>query len=211
MPGITNNTIAELRDRVARFDQSYVDDWNNWLNTPPQNRPVQLGIILRRWQACRPNRMRRTINENMHAAPFLDDLVQDAMPHIQILYSFDMRLNNSFTPNAINALNELWKIFENLSYHGHARNGKAGVVGISKAILLLSDGRVGPAFDSKVRHHLSLDNINKCSQWIEALRVVCDDIHAFEKANQTTIALSVPKFAHLNTGRIYDMALGPGI
>lgn len=210
MPGIANNTITELRNRISRFDQSYVDDWNNWLNTPPQNRTEQLGIILRRWQACRPNRMRRTINENIHAAPFLDDLVQDAMPHIRVLYNFDMRLNNSFASNTINALNELWKIFENLSYHGRARNGKAGVVGISKAVLLLSEGRVGPAFDSNVRYHLGLDNINNCSQWIQALRLVCNDIQAFEKANQITIALAVQQMAHLNTGRIYDMALGPG-
>ncbi|MES2069240.1 MAG: hypothetical protein V4488_02755 [Pseudomonadota bacterium] len=210
MAGIAKDSVAEFKTRVLRFDQRYVEDWNSWLNVLPQNRPEVMGIILRRWQACRPNRMRRTSNESKHAAPFLENLLQAAEPHVETLRTFDIRSIGSFTLDACNALNELWSIFENLSHYGRARGGRAGVVGISKAVLLLTDGRVGPAFDSKVRSHLGVGNIVNSEEWVNALRVASEDIFKFEFANQTTINLSVPEFANLFGGRIYDMALGPG-
>jgi len=211
MPGIANLNVDQFQDRVNRFAAQYVDDWNCWLNTQPNARPRQLGIVLRRWQACRPNRMRRTQIENTHDAPYLEDLIYQAAQYIQVLQDFDIREEASFSANNREALIELWNIFQNLSYHGRARNGLAGVVGISKAILLLTDGRVGPAFDSEVRGHLGTANVINSNQWITALRTAHQDIVAFEQSNQTTIQQATPQqHAHLNTGRIYDMALGPG-
>jgi hypothetical protein len=211
MPGIANLNIDQFQDRVNRFAAQYVDDWNCWLNTQPSARPRQLGIVLRRWQACRPNRMRRTQVENMHNAPHLEDLINQAAQYIQVLEAFDIREEASFSNESRAALTELWNIFKNLSYQGRARNGLAGIVGISKAVLLLSDGRVGPAFDSEVRGHLGTGNVINSTQWIEALRMANRDIGAFELNNHTTIQQATPEqYAHLNTGRIYDMALGPG-
>lgn len=211
MPGIANLNVDQFQGRVNRFAVQYEDDWNCWLNTQPNARPRQLGIVLRRWQACRPNRMRRTQTENTHDAPYLEDLINQATQYIQALQAFDIREEMSFSTNNSKALVELWNIFQNLSYHGRARNGLAGVVGISKAILLLTDGRVGPAFDSEVRGHLGTGNVINSNQWIEALRTANQDIEAFERNNQTIIQEAAPqRCAHLNTGRIYDMALGPG-
>jgi hypothetical protein len=211
MPGIANLTIEEFQDRVNRFAAQYVDDWNCWLNTQPNARSRQLGIVLRRWQACRPNRMRRTQAENQHNAPYLEDLINQAAQHLQALQNFDVRDNASFSNQNCAALTELWNIFQDLSYHGRARNGLAGIVGISKAVLLLTDGRVGPAFDSEVRGHLGTGNIADANEWIIALRIASRDIQAFEGNNQTTIQQAVPHHhAGLHTGRIYDMALGPG-
>lgn len=85
-----------------------------------------------------------------------------------------------------------------------------GVVGISKAVMLLTDGRVGPAFDSQVRGRLGTGNINGVEEWIKALRLVCQDIRGFEEANSMSLVDAVPELSHLQTGRIYDMALGPG-
>ena len=218
MPGIANLSIEEFQLRINRFAPQYVDDWNCWLNTQADARARQLGIVLRRWQACRPNIMRRTEAENKaenkHEAPYLEDLVNQAEQHIQMLQDFNIQDDASFSNQNCGALAQLWNIFQNLSYRGPSRpsrNGLAGVVGISKAVLLLSDGRVGPAFDSEVRGHLGIGNVVDSSQWIRALRIANQDSEAFERNNRTTVHQATPpQYAHLNTGRIYDMALGPG-
>jgi len=211
MPGIADITADEFQNRVNRFAARYVDDWNCWLNTQLDVRPRQLGVVLRRWQACRPNRMRRTRAENQHDFPYLEDLIKQAARYLQVLHDFNIRDITSFSNQNCLALMELWMIFENLSYHGRVRNGLAGVVGISKAVLLLTDGRVGPAFDSEVRGHLQTGDITNANDWIQGLQVVSQDIQAFEQNNQTSIQQAAPPIhAGLNVGRIYDMALGPG-
>jgi hypothetical protein len=211
MPGIANLNVKQFQALINRFDQRYVLDWTNWINTQSNARVGQLGVILRRWQACRPNRMRRTQAEKKHDPPYLDDLVAQAARCLRQLQSFDIRSDASFTPQNCYTLIEVWKVFQGLSYHGRARNGLAGVVGISKAVLLLTDGRVGPAFDSEVRRHLKLGSIDNANQWIEALQTVSRDIGAFETKNQTSLHDAAPRrHAGLHSGRIYDMALGPG-
>jgi hypothetical protein len=58
---------------------------------------------------------------------------------------------------------------------------------------------------------LQLGNIENAGQWIAALQLVSQDIQEFEQNNQTTIQEAVqPVFAGLRSGRLYDMALGPG-
>ena len=209
MSGISNNSIQEFQARIAGFKPSYRYDWDEWLTTPMPKRPHQIGVVLRKWQACRPNSMRRTQADGRHSPPYLEDLIAQSAPHIQALLAFDIRSAASFTLPVCTALSELWVIFEKLSYEGSARNGLAGVVGISKAVLLLSEGRVGPAFDSGVREHLDNIKIDNAEEWINALKVVTRDIHTFEVANATTLQLATPDYAHLHPGRIYDMALGP--
>ena len=209
MPGIANNTIQELQDRINGFRQIYVNDWNLWLKTPQQFRPNQLGIILRRWQACRPNTMRRTRDENRHNAPYLEDLVSQAQQYIEESLNFNIREESSFSSETEKTFKELWRIFTNLSYRGTVRNGFAGIVGISKAVLLLSDGRIGPAFDSRVRDNLGIGEINNSSDWISALKIVNKDIINFEERNNISLQNVVKAYNNLQPGRIYDMALGP--
>jgi hypothetical protein len=155
--------------------------------------------------------MRRARNEARHEQPYLEDLIAESNQHIWALQSFDIRLPASFTHQARESLEQLWDVFRGLSYHGQTRNGLAGVVGISKAVLLLSEGRVGPAFDSEVRRQLEIQAPENAPEWIDALQVVSRDIHAFERANQCSLQKAVPvRFAGIHSGRIYDMALGPG-
>jgi len=211
MPGIANISVEEFQNRINRFDQGYVDDWNNWIAVQPNDRAAQFGAILRKWQACRPNRMRRIRAEQLHIEPYLEDLIGGSAQYWQALQGFDIRLQASFTQQACDSLVHLWGIFQNLSYHGLARNGLAGIVGISKAVLLLSKGRVGPAFDSEVRRHLELRSIGNANEWICALQIASRDIQQFEAANQVTLQQAAPQqHAGLYSGRIYDMALGPG-
>jgi hypothetical protein len=217
VPGIANNSLDQFVERVRRFDRKYIKDWDLWLATPFEARPHTLGAILRKWQACRPNPMRRTRFESKHEPPFLEHLVEQATPHLRLLEGFDIGIKSSFTDASCDSLIYLWNLFSQLSYKGEVKNnrvsvrdGRAGVVGISKAVLLLSDGRIGPAFDSEVRNHLGIKSIENSNQWIHSLIYVSNDITEYQRANQRTLAESVPQFSHLNSGRIYDMALGPG-
>lgn len=210
MPRIANLTIENFQDRIDRFALKYVNDWDLWLKTQADSRPQMLGMILRKWQACRPNKMRRTQAENQHETPYLDDLISQASQHIKTLESFEIRTSSSLSPLNCQALVKLWDIFQNLSYRGRARNGLSGIVGISKATLLLSNGKVGPAFDSRVRRNLGLANISSAEEWINALHTVSRDIQEFETNNQTTLQQAAPsRYSCLQSGRIYDMALGP--
>ena len=211
MPGIANITVQEFQARVRRFDRSYVNDWNTWIAAGDNNRAAQFGAVLRRWQACRPNRMRRTQADRRHAAPYLEDLIAQSSKFVGALQNFDIRVSSSFTNQTKESLENLWEVFRHLCYHGRARNGLAGVVGISKSVILLTEGRVGPAFDSKVRGHLEIRALQNAGQWINALRTVSEDIQAFEGRNRCTLQGAMPsEFARLHGGRIYDMALGPG-
>jgi hypothetical protein len=214
MPGIANLSVEQFRARVNRFNPSFVKDWNEWHETLRSRDGVanRFGKTLRRWQACRPNRMRRTRQENLHSAPFLEDLIAQSSDYLQSLQEFCVGHQASLNERACQALKELWEIFKHLSYQGRARDGLAGVVGISKAVLLLTEGRVGPAFDSLVRGNLGIQEPCTADAWICALRVASQDIEEFERNNKCTLQqASPPPFAELQTGRLYDMALGPGV
>jgi hypothetical protein len=213
MPGIADYTGAEFEQRLGRFRRSYVTDWDARVRVVEEGRSVEseLGRILRGWQACRPNTMRRTRDEHQHAPPFLEDLTAQASPHVLALSSFDVASPSCYTAEARRALNGLWNVFVELSYRGIARDGKAGIVGISKASLLLTMGRVGPAFDSLVRSRTGVGNVLDAEHWIEALSWVTRDIVRFTRANGCTLQEAAPsQFRHLASGRLYDMALGPG-
>jgi len=171
----------------------------------------EFGRILRRWQACRPNTMRRCRGEATHEAPYLEDLVLRGINVAAALDAFDLRHANLMSQATENALLELWAVFRDLSYSGRCRNGLAGVVGISKAVLLLTEGRVGPAFDSKVRKKLGTGDIPTAKSWIINLKSVAEDITQFEQSNQCTLREAVPsEYSGLHYGRLYDMILGPG-
>ena len=212
MPGIADLTVEQFQDKIEHFDQAYIRHWNEWCQAlrVQHNVASKLGEILRCWQACRPNRMRRTQQEAQHDPPFLENLIIQSSQYIQALRDFDIRRKATLNGEACRALEQLWNIFQNLSYYGRARNGLAGVVGISKAVLLLTEGRVGPAFDSNVSGHLQILKPLTAQQWFNSLQKVSKDIMLFEAANQCTLQAATPQaFAGLHSGRIYDMALGP--
>jgi len=118
VPGIANLDVGRFRDRILRFDESYAGDWQSWVDTLQSKNDVarNLGRVLRKWQACRPNRMRRPKSERSHDPPYLEDLIADADRSVQTLQDFDLRLLTSFTQHAQGALEQLWDIFQNLSY-----------------------------------------------------------------------------------------------
>jgi hypothetical protein len=212
MSGIAGLTSIEFALRIEHFRRSDIEDWETWLEAVQRkdNLESEFGRILRRWQACRPNTMRRTRGERRHEAPFLEDLLEQAQPHLYVLRTFDLRTLSCYTDQACHAIVGLWMVFADLSYDGRARGGMAGVVGISKAVLLLTLGRVGPAFDSQVCKQTGVGKMVDADDWLQALKWVTNDITGFEQANGCTLQEAAPiRFRHYHCGRLYDMALGP--
>ena len=73
----------------------------------------------------------------------------------------------------------------------------------------MTDGRIGPALDSQVRQKLGVGRPATCREWLQILQDVGEDIAMFESAHGP-LAKAVPaRFARIEYGRLYDMALGP--
>lgn len=207
-------SIEEFRALVNGFDQKYVGHWDLWLEkSEGAEKSLEFGRILRSWQAFRPNVMRRPICEANHEPPYLEGIIKKSDKCIRALSDFDISGNEPLSSKERKALYDLWNILLQLSFEGKRktrRNGLAGVVGLSKATLLLTKGRVGPAFDSEVRRKLCLCEPKSSSQWIDALVLVAEDIKAFQEKNKCKLQEAAPdRFAKLYAGRLYDMALGP--
>lgn len=191
-------------DDVVRVASTYVNDWESWLAVPASRRPAVLGQILRRWQATRPQPMRRERAAATHPAPYLEDLFADAQASIGAVGALDLSTFRRRTETQERALRGLWGNFTRLT-----ATGEASCVGITKSILLVTDGRIGPAFDSTVRTRLRLERPRYSTDWIGAMDLIADDLAAFE-SRHGPLTDAVPKrFGHLAVGRLYDMALGP--
>jgi hypothetical protein len=139
-----------------------------------------------------------------HGPPFLDDIFRCATEQIQALEGLAVQTIAQRTPAHNEALAKLWTILSQLPI-----NGVASCVGITKAVLLLTDGRIGPAFDSQVRQRLRVGKPETCGAWLAVLEEIGEDIAAFED-RCGPLANAVPaRFAAIPYGRLYDMALGP--
>jgi hypothetical protein len=201
---LRNKTSQQVYDDVNGFAQRFVQDWRRWLAAAPPARPVLFGKILRKWQATRPLPMRRLRGRASHDPPFLDDLLARSAAPIATLGNLDVRTVRRRTEPKNRALSDLWQIFRQLPSRGFA-----SCVGITKATLLLTDGRLGPAFDSNVQYKLRMAPPATCAAWVATLEEIADDIIAFEDTHGL-LTEAVPKeFAHLAYGRLYDMAFGP--
>jgi hypothetical protein len=77
--------------------------------------------------------------------------------------------------------------------------------------MLLTKGRIGPAFDSLVRKKLGLKVHPRSSQeWAGVLLGISEDINAFEKLHGKLADVAPAQLARYHVGRLYDMVLGPG-
>jgi hypothetical protein len=196
----------EVRQRLEQFAASYVADWEEWLDVAESKRVSKFASILRSWQATRPLPMRRPTAEASHEPPYIEQLIDEAEPHLKNLGNLCVSDLVLATPDQINALHGLWTTFSKLS-----QKGSASCVGITKAILLLTNGRIGPAFDSMVRKQLGLrDHLRSSEEWVEALRGIAEDIFAFEQQHGKLATIVPDRFKGYEVGRLYDMVLGPG-
>lgn len=201
---IRHQTPSQIAAAVNGFAVRYVEDWDAWVAAHQDARPQLFGRILRKWQATRPVAMRRLRAEAEHTAPFLDDLLESAAQPIRALTGLTVQTIARRTPAQDKALARLWAILSRLP-----TSGVASCVGITKAVLLLTDGRIGPAFDSQVRRKLEVGRPATYREWLETLKAIGDDIAAFEAVHGPLTRAVPTRFAQLPYGRLYDMALGP--
>ena len=203
---LRNKTPEQVTRELSGFSEDYVRDWEQWLGGYESDKVSLFATILRRWQATRPKTMRRAKRDATHEPPYMDDLIAEADSHLTLINHIDVGEFKELTSPQVEALRRLWCIFSSLPIAG-----SASCVGISKAVMLLTQGRIGPAFDSVVRKNLSLKrNPGTADEWIDVLRAVGDDINAFEVQYETKLARAVPeRFARYHVGRLYDMVLGP--
>jgi len=201
---IRRKTPVGFRAAVDGFDRRYVDDWDAWLAVEPRAKARLFGQILRKWQATRPRlSMRRIRSEARHEAPFLEDLLELASEPLDRLGDLTLLTVAHRTAQQSQALADLWALFSSLP-----SDGTASCVD-TKAVLLLTEGRIGPAFDSNVRKQIGAGRTETCAAWVEILEDVAEDIAAFESRSGPLDKAVSPRFAHLAYGRLYDMALGP--
>lgn len=202
---LSQMTPRELAQAVRDFRKTYVSDWERWLNTPASDQVREFARILRKFKATRPHKLRSTREQAQHEPPFLDDLIEWAQPHLLVVEGITLASIHDIRPPQSNAMDELWSIFTQLP-----RSHPASCVGISKAILLLTNGRIGPAFDSNVRKRLRIHPIKTSRDWIAVLAQIGSDVRSFEQKWGVCLSEAVPRqFRHLEAGRLYDMALGP--
>ena len=186
------------------FSARYVTDWNQWLEVRSRDRPELFGVILRRWQATRPRPMRRIRIEATHMPPYLEDLLESARRPVRTLGDLTVTAIGRRTARQDAALSTLWDLFTGLTSVEWAT-----CVGITKAVLLVTNGRIGPAFDSNVQARLGLPKPVTSHEWIDCLERIAEDIAAFETANGRLSRVVSRRFVDLADGRLYDMALGP--
>ncbi len=196
----------EVRAKLGAFTASYVADWEKWLKVAAPDRVARFAAILRGWQATRPLPMRRPRAEASHEPPYIEDLLDEAAPQLDALGDLTVAGIASASPDQINALHGLWAVFSNLP-----QRGSASGVGITKAVMLLTHGRIGPALDSIVRKKIGLkDHPRSSEEWLGILRRISEDIHAFEERHGNLAGIVPHPFAKYQVGRLYDMVLGPG-
>ncbi len=206
---LAKKSPMDVKDAIASFTKAYVYHWQQWQKTctvgvTSSSAPI-LGEILRKWQAARPLPMRRARQGAKHQPPYLEDLIEEALPHIRDLGTSTVRDIPAFTSQQIESLSAMWSIFRNLT-----TKGQASCVGITKAVLLLTQGQIGPALDSTVRSVLSISQPTSATQWLECLRAVADDIRAFEGKHGIALEDLVPlEWQPVRVGRVYDMIAGP--
>lgn len=203
---LRNKIPQQVHSDISGFSPEYAEHWRAWLAAPAPARPEMFAKILRKWQAVRPKKIRRLRDdtEAAHVPPFLDDLLGQSEAPIAVLANLSLLTIARRTENQKQALSDLWQIFSQLP-----TEGISSCVGITKAILLLTDGRIGPAFDSRVRKELRIAAPTTCAAWLVTLEEIADDIAAFEAAHGSFVSAAPKHFAHLSYGRLYDMAFGP--
>ena len=138
--------------------------------------------------------------------PFLDDLLEQARPHLAALEGKTLRDADALTPPQKAALRSLWNLFRHLP-----TKGQAGAVGITKAIMLLTRGRFGPALDSQVRRRLGVRRpLTSADEWLALLDNMAADVHRFEARHGIRLDDLIGKrWRPIAVGRVYDMVAGP--
>lgn len=212
---LSRKSVDQVRADLRAFKPRYKQDWRDWMNTLASHPLVapetvaQCRRVLAKWQAVRSTtkgrRVRLPRGLAIAGTRCLDDVLAEALPALNILGRETVRDVQNLSSAGRGALLELWEVFSDLPTVGTAR-----AVGITKAVKLVTGGRIGPAFDSEVRKHLGLPEPLDGGQWLDALAAVAQDIQTFESANGCRLEQLVEtEWQPIAIGRAYDMVFGP--
>lgn len=208
-------TAEDVRRRMRAFPDSYKRHWQQWLRVAPfsaLDAPMvakEFRALLQRWQAVRSRTKGRVVRHCRASKNTeelcLDDLLRKATPFVRELDSFSLREANALNVGQERALKSLWDIFLTLP-----SIGTANAVGITKAVKLVTLGRVGPALDAVVRRNLGIDEPYSADEWLAILRAISVDLSRFEgRTHEPLEALVDAQWRPIAVGRAYDMVAGP--
>ena len=208
-------TADAARHRMRDFDSRYKRQWQAWLRVGAEHPLVSedsaqaFRRVLSAWQAVRSTTKGRVLrpleNDSAEGDPSMRDLLREAAPFVDELGQVTLREARRLTMGQRRALSFLWDIFRDLP-----TVGTANAVGITKAVKLVTLGRIGPALDKEVRRELRIGEPRSASEWIEALAGISDDLARFERATRTRLEQLVElRYRPIAVGRAYDMVAGP--
>jgi len=201
-------TTSQIFERLQAFNPRYVRDWTDWLRVSAfcdfqapfitLETAQEFKRILGKWQACRPKALR--------GAEQLRRTLASAAEPLTLMGSANLRCFQAPTQPLKDAICGLWRVFED----GLCVDGKATEVGITKAILLVTEGRIGPAFDSSVKMKLNAHYVSGPSTYLRALAEVAGELAAFETRERQAIEdIALKDGRPADVGRVVDMVPGP--
>ncbi len=201
-------TPDQVLEQIKGFRRAYVYHWRDWLSVSEgcdfQAAPICTEVvaefkeIMSKWWACGRYQSLRCDAE-------LRSTLNAATEPLRRVGSADLRSFQTPSDALIGAINDLWRIFE----EGLCLKHRASEVGVSKAILLVTKGRIGPAFDSKVQSHLD-GFVVGCTTYVKALGKIACELAYFETRERTTLeSLAEQAGRPAAVGRAIDMVLGP--
>ncbi|MGA3054717.1 MAG: hypothetical protein ABSD63_10960 [Candidatus Korobacteraceae bacterium] len=205
----TLTTSDEVLERIKRFNGRYVKDWDCWLHASRgcdfQAAPIPIRVaeefkrIMGRWQACGRY-------QSLRCATELQRTLDSASTPLGLMGSANLRCFQAPGEVLTGAIYNLWRIFED----GLCLKRNATELGVSKAILLLTKGRIGPAFDSTVKTGLNAWWVMDCGTYLRALGEIARDLAEFEARESTTLEDLAEKARRpAALGRAVDMVWGP--
>jgi len=200
---LRNKQKEEVRDLIQGFSFRYVTDLNDFAKSSKQygfispETAEHLHQLLRKWQACRPS----SVNKDL--LPLLMELDAD----LTTIATIDLRNIRHASSKQREAIARIWSTLINQI----CENRQLAEVATSKTILILTNGRLGPALDSKVRDTLSISRIQNSDDYFDFLLAISEDIAIFEeKSSPIHLEDLISEECHpVAVGRAYDMAAGP--
>ncbi|MHB8808293.1 MAG: hypothetical protein ACYC59_12055 [Anaerolineaceae bacterium] len=208
MNGLSGFESADQYSQALKnFREKYVKNWDVWLARPLSelNRDGRRNIFintLKAWGICRCP----------EGGGIKHDFSLDSFSRLEKisaqLLNYDLR-SFTKTDDVVVQLRDLW-----IGLNGICEKKQVNMLIASKAIMLLTDGAIGPAFDSSVMRTIwgikysSYDR--SFGNWINLLSEVSKDIQDFEVRIVVRMEDAAPKvFVNVKVGRLYDMAFGP--
>jgi hypothetical protein len=200
---LRNLTPDQVTARIRAFSSSYRLDWRNWTNALTHGlesaSTMQLfEDVLKKWNSCRK---RGGVRQGLAL------LINNANGPLTELGNTDLRALRRPSDCQRAAIRHLWDLIQPCL----CLTKPASEVGISKAIMLLTRGRIGPALDESVRTEFNLPRIDDAGTLLAVYGAIAEDLAGFEDEHGQIDKCFPAEWngAIPAIGRIVDMIAGP--